>query len=64
MACHGDDRIGSLVHRLPPSRQKKDWFLLLHCEQFLVGRMGLASRSLGFDHSASLSVWHEFAGVA
>lgn len=64
MASHGDDRAGSMVHRLPPSGQKKSRLLLLHREQCLVGRLGLASRGLGPDHPAVLPLRHEFARLA
>ena len=64
MACDVDDRAGSLVHRFAPSGAEEGRFLLFYCKQRFVGRLGLASRSLGIDHPAILPLWHESARVA
>lgn len=64
MAGHGDDRDGSMVHRFAPARSKENWILLFHRKQRAVGGVGLASTSLGADHSAVLPLRYESARVA
>lgn len=64
MACDVDDRAGSVVHRFAPSGAEESRFLLFYRKQRVVGRLGLASRSLGIDHPAILPLCHEPARLA
>ena len=59
VASHGNDRAGSVVHRLPLSGEEEDWLLLFHRKQCLVGHLGLAGGGLGLDNSAGLPLRHE-----
>jgi len=64
MACDVDDRAGSVVHRFAPSGAEEGRFLLFSCKQRFVGRLGVASRSVGIDPPAILPLCHESARVA